>query len=536
MKQNKFLSMLFVMSLLFVACEEQEDLNINDVSHRIIVTSEQDFSNTINVGADIDFGDISRGVESRIWTLPSNGSIISGGSGTTSSEKVIKAVFNKAGVYDVILNQKFKGNVFRNDDSTEPSDTRELDTTIVVTVIDSITSVLKAYRVNEDGSTGTELNLADNAEHELEASNSIRLSYTAIGEPQNVNWSSEGGNPKLLPQEETDDFVDMKFSKLGSWDLQYIADRFRPTDADTLFYEKLIKVIPSTAPVTLDRLFQVDDKIGLEFSREIDDATVNAGDFTVRIENNKDAMNPIVLNPSVVSATVDSDEATIIFLELDGTPFYIDDLVYVTYTPGSLTTTDEVASDPIIDAQVTEFPTPENLFVSNGVDYSFESTTANGPESGGGDWPYQGWGGNWGEYDIQINANLAFEGAQGMSINFRPNGGMIISANTEFPVEGGKTYEISYWLYLEDPIPNAPVDNAASDIRFYDASWNYSDVVGTVFESSMPTGEWIYQSATFIPGNTANSKFLIRGQNANYASPIKFFIDGMALRQLNVRP
>ncbi len=536
MKQNKFLSMFFVLALLFVSCEEEDDLNLNDTNHRIIVTSEMNFENKVIVGGDIDFGDISRGVESRTWTLPENGRIVSGGSGQTSSENVIKAKFNKAGIYNVVLNQKFKGNVFRNEDSSEPSDTRELDTTIVVTVLDSITSVLKVHRVNPDGSTGTELNLADNAEHELEASNFIRLSYTAIGEPQNINWSSEGGKPNKINHELTDDFVDMKFSKLGSWDLQYIADRFRPTDADTLFFEKLIKVIPSSAPVTLDRLEEKDNKILLEFSREIDDTTVNAGDFTVRIENNTDEMNPIVLNPTVTSATVDSNEATIVILELDNEPLYIDDQIYVSYTPGGLTTTDEVASDAIVDALVTEFTEPENIFALNGVDYGFESTTANSPEDGGGDWPYQNWGGNWGQYDIGTNFDLPFEGDKSMLINFRPNGGMIIAAQPEFTIEGGKTYEISYWLYLVDPISDAPTGDAASDIRFYDGPWSFADVVGTVFEPDMPAGEWIYQSATWQQGNTSQIKFLIRGQNANYNGPIKFYIDNMKLSQLNLRP
>ena len=234
MKKCKFLSILFVFTLLLVSCEKQEELNLNDPNHRIIVTSEMDFENKVIVGGDIDFGDISRGVESRTWTLPSNARIV-GGNGTTSSEKVVKAIFNKAGVYDVVLNQTFKGNVYPNDDSTEPIDSRQLDTTIVVTVIDSIQSVLKAFRINPDGSTGAEINLADGAENELEASNSIRLTYTAIGEPQSVTWNSVGGKPNAVTISDNSE-VDMRFNRLGSWDIEYIASRFRPTDADTLSY------------------------------------------------------------------------------------------------------------------------------------------------------------------------------------------------------------------------------------------------------------------------------------------------------------
>ncbi len=76
MKKCKFLSILFVFTLLLVSCEKQEELNLNDPNHRIIVTSEMDFENKVIVGGDIDFGDISRGVESRTWILPSNARIV----------------------------------------------------------------------------------------------------------------------------------------------------------------------------------------------------------------------------------------------------------------------------------------------------------------------------------------------------------------------------------------------------------------------------------------------------------------------------
>ncbi len=75
----------------------------------------------------------------------------------------------------------------------------------------------------------------------------------------------------------------------------------------------------------MDRVAERNDKVTLEFSREIDGTSVNAGDFTVRIENNTDEMNPKILTPTVVSATVDKDEATIVILELDGEQLHNDD-------------------------------------------------------------------------------------------------------------------------------------------------------------------------------------------------------------------
>ncbi|CAM3437628.1 hypothetical protein [Zobellia roscoffensis] len=532
MKPYKFLTILSVFALLVVSCEKEEELNINDVNHRIVVTSEQDFENKVIVGGHIDFGDISRGVESRTWTLPDNARVV-GEPGNTSSKDIIKGIFNKAGVYDVVLSQKFKGNVFPNDDSTEPINGRELDTTIVVTVIDSIKSVLKAFRINPDGSTGPEIDLADGAENELEASNAIRLSYTAIGEPQGVSWKSEGGKPNAINISD-DSEVDMRFNRLGSWDIEYIASRFRPTDADTLSFEKVIKVIPSTAPVTLDRVAERNDKIALEFSREMDGTTVNAADFSVRIENNRDEMNPIELSPTVTSATVDNNEATIVILELDGEQLYNDDQVFVSYTPGNLRTVDEVESEAFMDAPLTDFDPLENLYPSTAYDYGFETST---PEN----WAYLGWGAHWGEYDLSIGVANTRTGTKSLDINFRPNGGMIVEHRDTggnpvvITLEEGKRYEFGYWIYVESNLSGVPSGTESSDIRVYPSNWAF-ELIPTVFTPDLPTGEWVYQKQEFDAGFTGEISWFIRGYNEFHPQDIKFYIDDMYLAEVPVRP
>ncbi len=532
MKKNKFLIGLFLLAICIASCEKQEELNINDVNHRIIVTSEMDFQNKVIVGGHIDFGDISRGVESRTWTIPEN-SRIDGKKGNTSSEKIIKAIFNKAGVYDVKLNQKFKGNVFRNDDSTTPSDTQELDTTIVITVIDSIKSVLKAYRINPDGSTGAPISLSDGAENELEASNSIRLTYSAIGEPQSVSWKSEGGKPATL-NTSAEEEVDMRFNRLGSWDIEYIASRFRPTDADTLSFENVIKVIPSTAPVTLDKVFERNDKIALEFSREMDGATVNASDFTVRIENNTDELNPIVLNPTVTAASVDNNEATIVILDLDGEQLYNDDNVFVSYAPGNLRTVDEVDAEEIVDAQLSEFDALTNIYQSTSYDYGIETTT---PEN----WAYLGWGAHWGEYDLDVSVANKRTGTKSLEVSFRPNGGMIVEQRDAggnpvvITLEEGKRYEFGYWIYIESDLSGVPSGTESSDIRIYPSNWAF-ELIPTVFTPDLPTGEWVYQKQEFDAGFTGEISWFIRGYNEFNPQALKFYIDDMFLAEVPVRP
>lgn len=90
MKNIGIFKLILFMALFAVACAEDESVNLVEPSHRAIVTSEMDFDNTINVGGHIDFGDISRGVESRTWTFPETVSRISGTDENTSSKDVVK--------------------------------------------------------------------------------------------------------------------------------------------------------------------------------------------------------------------------------------------------------------------------------------------------------------------------------------------------------------------------------------------------------------------------------------------------------------
>ncbi len=533
-KNNKFLSILFIFVLLFVSCEDEE-VTLNEVSHRVIVTSEMNFENKVIVGGDIDFGDISRGVESRTWTFPENNSNIIGEEGNTSSKNVIKAVFSKAGVYDVNLNQIFKDNVFPEEGSTVPSDTKELDTTIVVTVLDSIKSNLRAYRINPDGSTGAEIDLSEGAENELEASNSIRLTYSAIGEPQNVSWKSIGGKPNAIFIED-DSEVDMRFNRLGSWDIEYIASRFRPTDADTLTFENVIKVIPSTAPVTLDRVAERDDNVILEFSREMDAATVNSSDFAVRIENNNGT--PILINPTISSATVDKDEATIIVLELDGVEIYNDDEVYISYTPGALRTVDEVESEAITDALLTEFDPLTNIYPDTDFDYGLEIWT---PDN----FKYKGWGAPWDKYSLSSDAATVRSGASSLKVTLEPNGGMIVEPVTglggdlvTFTIKAGTKYEFGYWMYIESDLSAVPTGTQSPDIQVYPSDWGGPNLVPTTFNSSLPTGEWVYYSQEFdnSGGGDRNISWFLRGFNEHHSNEIVFYFDDFFLAVIPERP
>ncbi|APZ45826.1 hypothetical protein BW723_05730 [Polaribacter reichenbachii] len=534
MKNIKFLQFIFITTLLLFSCNDDDSVVLIESNHRAIVTSEMDFENTINVGAHIDFGDLSRGVSSRLWTFPENVTEISGEEGNTSTKDVVKGTFNEAGVYDVTLSQVFKGNVYPNEDSTEPIQGKELDTTIVVTVLDNITANIQINHINDDGSLGAELNLSDNAENEVTASKFVRLTQNSTGSPTNFTWNLKGAKPEQVLNDLNTPEVDVRYTKLGTWDLEFIASRTRPTDADTIYIKNFIKVIPSTDPVTLDRVFEQEEqtKIGLEFSREMDPATVNKSTFSVTIET----ANGATLTPELTNVTVDATEGNILIIELANEIMYNDDVVKVSYTPGGLTTLDAVASDAFTDVILTDF-IKENLFDNaafSDVDASFETSIEE-------NWPYLWWGGQWAEYDMNLSFDRAHSGSKSMYIEFRPGGGMIIGNvdgdgdNITFPVEAGYTYEMGAWIYLEDL--GSPDGVNIPDVRFY---WrpgtNWGVAANPAFTSDFKVGEWIETTTKVTFAADGDVSYMIRGFNTGNTGTLKFYMDDLALYKLTSRP
>ncbi|SFC04644.1 hypothetical protein SAMN04489722_101523 [Algibacter lectus] len=527
MKNIGIFKLILFMALFAVACAEDESVNLVEPSHRAIVTSEMDFDNTINVGGHIDFGDISRGVESRTWTFPETVSRISGTDENTSPKDVVKGFFYEPGQHNVTLHQVFKGDVYPNEDSTVPNNSREIDTTIVVTVLGAVEASIKAHYINDDGSTGAELTLSDNAENEITASKAVRLSYTTTGEPISFVWNLPGAKPIQIMDAAPE--VDVKYSKLGSWDLQFITSRSRPGGADTINVKKFIKVIPSTEPVTLDRVFEKESqtKIGLEFSREMDSETVNKNNFSVSIETAGGA----VLSPIIRSVLVDSEEGNILVVELDNEIMYNDDVVKISYTPGDLGTLDAVASEAFTDAVLTDF-IKVNLFddPNSNVDNSFETSEVS-------NWPYLWWGAPWDAYSMSFSFDQAHSGSKSMYLEFEPNGGMIIGNtdadgnNVTFPTEKGFKYEMGAWIYVVDL--GTPV---TSNLRMFwrpSTDWGVAD--NPNFNATTPIGEWFYTSVTVSFAADGNESFMLRGQNVN-SETLKFYMDDLTLYKLTNRP
>ncbi|MEO1448231.1 MAG: hypothetical protein AAFV07_01820, partial [Bacteroidota bacterium] len=373
---------ILLLSVLVVGCKKEEILQ--EPSHRVIFTSEMDFQNRIQVGGSITFGDVSAGVASREWTFPAGAAdIVDSDNDELSTEATVQAIFSKAGEYNITLRQQFDREAYVG---TEIAGTN-LDTTIVVTVLDSIEIEVQAFHLNKDGSVGNAIVLEDGAENEVAASGSVRFTFTSVGEPQQYVWNFEGGDP--LQVTEFREEIDVKYKRLGTYDMNFTAFRARPFGSDSVVFNDLIKVIPSTDPVTLDQVTERKGKIALVFSREMEPTSLDIADFSVSIKTDWETLMPMV-----EAATLDPDEGNIVLLSLVGEQIYNDDSIKISYTPGELKTADGIKTDAFTDAILT-FELV-NLLVDTDYDYSFENSLDE-------NWAYLEWGDAWDQYTFTLS-------------------------------------------------------------------------------------------------------------------------------------
>ncbi|MGJ8732779.1 PKD domain-containing protein [Cellulophaga fucicola] len=510
---------LAFMSFLFIAsCSEDDTENLTEPSHRIVLTSEMDFENKVEINNSITFGDASPGVVSREWNFPEGAANV-----TTSTEQNIKAVFTKAGIHNVTLNQTFKNDAYVGTKLKG----KELDTTIVVTVLNPVKASIIANYVNPDGTLGAALNISENAENEVVASRSVQFSYVVDGEPESFIWNIEGGDPETFNGADTE--VNVKYKRQGIYDLRFAATRQRPFGGDTISFKNLIKVIPSTDPVDLEKVADKDGSIALVFSREMDEASINPADFNVTITN-----NDVDIPNTIGSVSVDSNEGNVVIITLDGTTIYNNDIVKVSYTKGDLQTLDGVAADSFVDSQLI-FDKVNILKEASDYDYSFENSTAS-------NWPYMNWGAPWDAYSLEISSDQAQDGTNSAYIEMDAAGGMIIGHRTTageditFPVEAGKTYEIGVWVYVTS-LGNNNAAGFDPDLRFFwfpDTDWAVGG--NPTFGTDFSVGEWVY-SSTFVEFSTTGDKtFQIRGYNQDNADIISFYMDNLSVSEASLRP
>lgn len=533
MKKINIALILSLIALTFGCNSNEWEAPGAEPSHQVVYSSEEDFENRIEVGGDISFGDVSRGITTRTWTIPESATII-GQDSKSSGSDIIHVVFNEVGMQEVKLSQTFSSNAYVGETQVGT----QVDTTISVKVLEPISLGVTARYINKDGSAGDELNLSDNAENELMAGNSIRFFYTATGEPANLTYYLEAGDPEEVAYDETQivdgsaNETDIQYKRLGTYSMAVIAERERPFGADTVAIDNFIKVIASTEPVDLTGVYEKEGMMALDFSREMDPTSVDPTTFTVNIDNNGTLWSATVLN-----AIVDPNQGNIVLLELEDETLYNDDMVSVSYTPGALQTTDFMKSEAFENKMMIFLPST-NILEAAPFDHSFEnSIDAN--------WPYLWWGAPWDGYTLNVTNEDAHTGSTSAKITINQGQGAILGHrdaadfNTAitFTAEAGKNYEIGVWVKVES---TGIIDDTAGEIPnlifFFNPGTDWS--TGRFdFTSQTPIGEWVYARMTFqtFP-ETGDYEMWLRGNNPANSGDLTFFMDDFTISEVNLRP
>ncbi|WP_271783003.1 hypothetical protein [Aquimarina algiphila] len=521
MKKYLKIIMLLVTTILLMTNCQNDDVDTDIPSKRVIFTSEQTQGNAIRVNTSLSFGDISSGVISRTWSIPEGVANI-----TESSESRIKPIFNRVGQHNVTLTQTFEESAFVNGVQRGT----KLDTTIVVTVLEPIKIDLKANYINPDGSLGAALNLSNNVENEVIASRSVRYTFDPVGLPQNIAWTLDGGDPDEVVG--TMNQVDVSYKRIGVYDFTVIANTPRPFGGDTISFEKLIKVIPSTDPVTLGNVEgKRDGTLALEFSREMDETTINATDFSIAIENGGS-----VIPATISSVSINPTERNILNITLDGELIYIDDTVTVSYTAGGLSTADGVQSDSFTNVSMNVFEQSPNLLEATvaTTDPGFENSLSS-------DWIDGGFAfGTSLDATLTVNNTRAHTGINSGLVTASANTNSVIyNQGKEFPFETGKTYQLGVWSYLETSIDRATT-GFDPEFRYYfnqTGGPNYSIAGPVIPFLNIPLNEWVFNSIIITTTASDGPKeIMIRFLNEGNDNDLRVYIDDLSVSEVILRP
>ncbi|WPR73131.1 hypothetical protein SLW70_08425 [Flavobacterium sp. NG2] len=506
------------------SCNDIYDaINLNEANSRVIATSQMNFANTIRVGTSITLGDLSSGVQSRLWTFPEGvADIVDSDNDVTATTANVKAIFNVVGVHDVKLHQEFKDEAY--DVKYTNKIGKVLDTTVVITVLPQIKVTVTANYLNPDGTLGAALNMANGAQNQIEASRTIRYTLTTEGAPEKFLWTIPGGTPETSA--ETSKTLDVKYKKLGTYGFSINGSTARPAGSGTTEFTDLIKVIPSTDPVTLDGTQVINNTIRLNFSREMDQSSLKTSDFAVSVTHPTKS----VPSYSISSVSVDPVEGNIVIIKFPvGQNLYNDDTVKISYTKGSMTTADGISANSFANVQASFVG--ENLLAKapSTYDYSFETSTND-------NWVYLGWGGVWAKYTLNISGTKSHTGTKSAYIVMEPNGGMIVGhkkngANVSFNLVQDKTYVVGAWVYVESLGDKTTTPN----LNFY-LDPGFKELTIFNFNSSFSVDKWVYSSVLIKAGATGASTFSIRGNNQGNTQSMKFYLDDITVTEAVLRP
>lgn len=554
---KKYLKGILIGLLTFsVGCQEDFVAPTTDPSSLYIITGYGTTSPIVQINGTESFADLSSGVLSRTWTFP-------GGEVTdiaTSEDANVAVTFYQIGTHTVTLNHTFADNPWNWVDSTRSSSTT-LDSTIMVTVVDSVRASLSAFYVNDDGTDGSALDLSSGTVNQLPAGELIRFKQSSGGAPNTFRYQAAGASPSMVLINDADSVVDIKYKRLGFYDLAFEASRPKPVGADELVLEDFLEVVPSTKPVDIERIGRYSaESIYIAFSRVMASPSASEiSNFTVRALNTvrNDLGIPSAFDeelPIVDISLGQGEEDNYIILHL-GDQVYNSDRILVSYDGGSISTADgvdllafdeeELAFD--IDNLAGAFGDMEGAFEE---EWRTDEVLLTTPES-------------FVHELANYSSERAHSGMQSLKLesfgspddNSRTGCEAIVRANylgdpeyadvNDFAIaiEDETTYRSTFWMYVESyDVPGTVGTNSLQEFSHW--YWQKSGKVYT-FEIRDPSDDkasqtqngWVEGQWVQVQGDFINSSG--PGMMAVYfrtIGRITMYIDDLVVQKLEVRP
>ncbi|WP_109831856.1 Ig-like domain-containing protein [Reichenbachiella versicolor] len=435
-KLLKYISVATIALVIVSSCEDQYEAPGETSKNLVVYNNQTNFGNQVQVNDSITFADVSSGVISRTWTLPENiGTAVSTGTSMSTAD-LDYFVFSEPGKHEVKLSLDFGEPFYINGFQQEET---SYDSLIIVDVLDSVRLTITGQRLDKDGNVESSLDMSTGALNEVVSSRSVSYSYTATGEPAELIYMLDGSDPARVDYVAADleagtaDVTTVKYKKVGTYDAVFLARRTRPAGIDTVVFRDFIKVVPSSDPVDLDALTEVDNKVELNFSREMDATTINPSDFDILIEN-----NGIEIKPLVSSIDLKAGEQNVVVITFSEETLYNTDTVTVDFTAGSLMTSDGVLVTDF--SERVDFGADNLLEVQGGFEGSSSSN-----------WGQVYWNGADLGQTVSVVTDFARTGSNSLKFVGLDGGFAEALNNTDpfgSPIEAGAQYRLSGWIYV----------------------------------------------------------------------------------------
>ncbi|OHX66622.1 carbohydrate binding domain-containing protein [Flammeovirga pacifica] len=414
MKFYKYIFLCILAGITFVtACQQKEDVIPYGDFTDIAIFSPATGEAVVQVEGLMSFADGSRGTTSRLWTIP-NPSYFINNDTSELTEEIAHIRFMEVGSVPVNLHLEFTDT------------TANYDSTIMVTVLDSITTDLDVVSI-AGNYTEEENKLV------IEAGSIVTMTDTSSGNPDTYEWILEG----FEDQSYSTKTVEILYKKLGLYDVQLISSRVKPYGRpDTLLLEDFIEVIPSTLPIVVTSVDENESGvIEVQFSRDLDNIGLDEiENFTVMVNGTTPAViTNLALNSADQSILEITVEENILNSQTATVSYNADN--------GNIRSSDFVDVETVTDLPINIYAV--EIFNSNN---DFES----GVLAPFGD-PFVENAGAGGTGSYEMLTGSAVSGNHSLGITMGESTRMSFAMITDFfSVEKDKTYAFEFWVKVDE--------------------------------------------------------------------------------------